>query len=113
MKGRNDDQKTRWPQISAKAAAQTKGKARAAARRSRQVGERDRAAADLTASPAKETQGALEAEGKPLVARSLAAAVMAALRRGADESPPANPSKLDLVADALVAKACAGDVTAI
>jgi len=46
--------------------------------------------------------------------RSLAAAVEAALRRAAGAGPPdAKASKLDHVADALVTKACAGDVQAI
>ena len=46
--------------------------------------------------------------------RSLAAAVSAALQRPADaDLPVPGTTKLDLVADALVAKACAGDVQAI
>jgi len=46
--------------------------------------------------------------------RSLAAAVQAALQRAAGAGPPdAAASKLDHVADALVTKACAGDVQAI
>jgi hypothetical protein len=46
--------------------------------------------------------------------RSLAAAVQAALSRAAGAGPPdASASKLDHVADALVTKACAGDVQAI
>ena len=53
---------------------------------------------------------------KPAVttSRSLAAAVQRALQRAAGEGPPdASASKLDHVADALVTKACAGDVSAI
>ncbi len=45
--------------------------------------------------------------------RSLAAAVLAALQRAADAVPAADATRIDLVADALVAKACAGDVQAI
>ena len=45
--------------------------------------------------------------------RSLAVAVLAALQRAADAVPAANATRIDLVADALVAKACAGDVQAI
>lgn len=44
---------------------------------------------------------------------SLAAAVLAALQRAADAAPSAKATRIDLVADALVAKACAGDVQAI
>ncbi len=45
--------------------------------------------------------------------RSLATAVQAALLRTADLPPAADAARIDLVADALVAKACAGDVQAI
>ncbi len=46
--------------------------------------------------------------------RALAAAVQAALQRSAGAGPPGpEASKLDHVADALVTKACAGDVQAI
>jgi hypothetical protein len=46
--------------------------------------------------------------------RALAAAVQAALKRAAGAGPPgADASKLDHVAEALVTKACAGDVQAI
>jgi hypothetical protein len=53
---------------------------------------------------------------KPAIttSRSLAAAVQRALHRAAGDGPPdACASKLDHVADALVTKACAGDVQAI
>ena len=50
----------------------------------------------------------------PATPRSLAAAVQAALQRAAGAGPPGgSASKLDHVADALVTKACAGDVSAI
>ena len=45
--------------------------------------------------------------------RSLLTAVQAALQRAPDEGPGPQARRIDLVADALVAKACAGDVQAI
>ena len=97
----------------AKAAAQAKGKARAAKGRAVEAGEGHCTAANLTARESGEAAQTARSKSKPLESRSLTAAVKAALQRAADEAPPSNPSKLDLVADALVAKACAGDVTAI
>jgi hypothetical protein len=47
------------------------------------------------------------------MARQLAAAVRKALQRAADARPDPRGSRLDLVAHALVAKACTGDVQAI
>jgi hypothetical protein len=56
---------------------------------------------------------AAEAPAVESSSRTLLAAVQAALQRAPDAGPGPHARKIDLVADALVAKACAGDVQAI
>lgn len=61
----------------------------------------------------RSTAGKAVSDSNVYTAPSLTAALRAALQRTPDTPLSPNVRKIDLVADALVAKACAGDVQAI